>query len=56
MFIFGVDSLTIEDFLLGKLNLSFWISEINPDIDNLLYRVTQITPDNCHSCGPKTSQ
>ena len=56
MFIFGLDSLAIEDFILGKLNLSFWISEINPDNDNLLYRVTEIISDNCHSCWIKTSQ
>ena len=48
--------LAIEDFILGKLNLSFWISEINPDNANLLYRATEITPDNCYSCRRKTSQ
>jgi len=50
MFIFGLDSLAIEDFILGKLNLSFWVSEMNPNNANLLYRVTEITPDNCHPC------
>jgi len=50
MFIFGLDSLAIEDFILGKLNFSFWVSEINPDNANLLCGVTEITPDNYHLC------
>ena len=49
MFIFGLDSLAIEDFILGKFNLSFLVPEINPDNANLLYIVKEINPDNCHS-------